>query len=103
MLPSTVSGLCRGGFPDPPMVLCVRLPPSVWSLLLVTGPLYEIPEAFFKSGMGSRAWEELLKSGGTVKKKQPWCGKIGRPQTREHERPRLGVARPRLSPKPELE
>jgi DNA/RNA endonuclease G (NUC1) len=29
---------------------------DVTEIELITGPLYEIPEAFFKSGMGSRAW-----------------------------------------------
>jgi len=45
------------------------------SFELITGPLYEVPEAFFKNARGKKAWEELLWSGGEVNKEQPWCDK----------------------------
>jgi len=43
------------------------------SFELITGPLYEVPEAFFKSARGKKAWEEMLWSGGEVNQEQPWC------------------------------
>merc|ERR1712194_246234 len=46
------------------------------SFELITGPLYEVPEAFFKNARGKKAWEEMLWSGGAVNEQQPWCDKV---------------------------
>jgi len=45
------------------------------SFELITGPIYEVPEAFFKNARGKKAWEEMLWSGGEVNEEQPWCDK----------------------------
>jgi hypothetical protein len=44
------------------------------SFELITGPLYELPDAFFTNERGAELWEELLWSGGDVNLGgQPWC------------------------------
>ncbi|CAK0864542.1 unnamed protein product [Prorocentrum cordatum] len=44
------------------------------SFELITGPLYELPDAFFTNERGAELWEELLWSGGDVNLNgQPWC------------------------------
>jgi hypothetical protein len=44
------------------------------SFELITGPLYELPDAFFTNKRGAELWEEMLWSGGDVNLNgQPWC------------------------------
>ncbi|CAK0851370.1 unnamed protein product [Prorocentrum cordatum] len=44
------------------------------SFELLTGPLYELPDAFFKNERGAELWEEMLWSGGDVNLNgEPWC------------------------------
>lgn len=41
---------------------------------MLTGPLYELPDAFFQNERGNELWKQVLVTGGEANKGTPWCG-----------------------------